>query len=237
VGRKEATGRGVAISTRELLKRKGRALSDTTIAVQGYGNVGSSAATILHEMGCQIVAVSDITGGLYNPRGLDVADINRHVADHPRGLLEGYEAPGVDNVTNEELLTSDVDVLIPAALEHQIHADNAHLVRARMIVEGANGPTTPEADEILRDQNVVVVPDILANAGGVVVSYFEWVQDLQYFFWDEEEVNRNLERKMVRSFNNVWDFSHEEEVSLRLGAYMLAVHKVANAVRSRGLFP
>jgi len=237
LGRKEATGRGAAIITAELLKRKRRRLSDTTVAVQGYGNVGSHAATILDQMGCTIVAVSDVSGGLYNPHGLDIASINQHVAAHPNRLLEGYKAPGVEKITNDELLVSDVDVLIPAALEHQIRADNAPYVQAKMIVEGANGPTTREADEILGDRGIVVVPDILANAGGVVVSYFEWVQDLQYFFWEEEEVNRNLRRIMVRSFKEVWDFSREQGVSLRLGAYMLAVDRVAGVVQSRGIFP
>jgi glutamate dehydrogenase (NAD(P)+) len=237
LGRKEATGRGVAIVTSELLKRKHQDLSHTTVAVQGYGNVGSHAATILDQMGCQIVAVSDISGGLYNPGGLDIANINQHVASHPRHLLEGYEAPDVEKISNDELLTSDVDVLIPAALEHQIRADNAPNVRAKMIVEAANGPTTLDADQILEDQGVTVVPDILANAGGVVVSYFEWVQDLQCFFWDEDEVNRNLKRIMVRSFKEVWDFSQEQAVSLRMGAYMLAVDRVAGAVRARGIFP
>ena len=237
VGRKEATGRGVAFVTRELLKRKRRQLQETTVAVQGYGNVGSAAATILHQMGCQILAVSDISGGLYARHGLDIASLNRHVANHPHRLIEGYEAPGVEKVSNDELLLCDVDELIPSALEHQIRADNAPYMRARMIVEGANGPTTPEADEILQDRGIIVVPDILANAGGVVVSYFEWVQDLQYYFWEEDEVNRNLERIMVHSFDRVWGYSREQRVTLRLGAYMLAVAKVADAVRSRGVFP
>ena len=237
VGRKEATGRGVAFVTRELLKRQRRQLLETTVAVQGYGNVGSAAATILHQMGCKIVAVSDISGGLYAPQGLDLSSLNQHVANHPHRLIEGYEDPGVEEISNDELLLCDVDVLIPSALEHQIRADNAPYVRARMIVEGANGPTTPEADQILQDRGIVVVPDILANAGGVVVSYFEWVQDLQYYFWEEEEVHRNLERIMVQSFDRVWDYSQKQDVSLRLGAYMLAVAKVAEAVRSRGVFP
>ncbi len=237
LGRKEATGRGVALATRELLKRQGCQPEEMTVAVQGYGNVGMFAATILNLMGCKIVAVSDISGGLYHPQGLDIASLNQHVAAHPGRLLEGYAAPGVEKINNAELLTSDVDVLIPAALEHQFRADNAPHVRARMIVEGANGPTTPEADEILSDRGIIVVPDILANAGGVIVSYFEWVQDLQFFFWEEEEVNRNLERIMVRSFKDVWEFSQEQHVSLRLGAYMLAVDKVAKAVHDRGIFP
>jgi glutamate dehydrogenase (NAD(P)+) len=237
LGRKEATGRGVAIVTAELLKRKGHKLSDTTVAVQGYGNVGSHAATILDQMGCKILAVSDISGGLYHPRGLDIAEVNRHVAAHPKGLLEGYGGSGVEKISNDELLTCDVDVLIPAALEHQIRVDNAPDIRASIVVEGANGPTTREADGILHQRGVTVVPDILANAGGVVVSYFEWVQDLQCFFWDEEEVNSNLMRIMERSFKEVWDFSQEQGVSLRLGAYMLAVDRVAGAVRARGVFP
>jgi glutamate dehydrogenase (NAD(P)+) len=236
-GRKEATGRGVALVTRELLKCMPKTLSDTTVAVQGYGNVGSAAATILDHMGCKIVAVSDISGGLYNPQGLNIADINQHVATHPEHLLEGYQAPGVAQITNDELLTSDVDVLIPAALEHQIRADNAPYIRARFIVEAANGPTTREADDILNERGVLVVPDILANAGGVVVSYFEWVQDLQCFFWEEDQVNSNLERIMVRSFKEVWELSHSQNVPLRLGAYMLAVGRVASAIQTRGIFP
>jgi glutamate dehydrogenase/leucine dehydrogenase len=236
-GRTEATGRGVAFTTCELLKRQGQDPADTTVAVQGYGNVGSHAATILNQMGCKIAAVSDISGGLYRPQGLDISSINKHVTRHPKGLLEGYDVPGVEQIDNDELLTSDVDVLIPAALEHQIRADNAPDIRATMIVEGANGPTTREADEILNDRGVIVVPDVLANAGGVVVSYFEWVQDLQCYFWDEEEVNANLRRIMERSFKEVWDFSRENDVPLRLGSYMLAVDRVAGAVESRGVFP
>ena len=237
LGRKEATGRGVAIVTRELLKRLDRDPEHTTVAVQGYGNVGSFAATILSQMGCKITAVSDISGGLYNPRGLDISAINSHVETHPSKLLEGYAAAGVERITNDELLTCNVDVLIPAALEHQIREDNAPHVRAHMIVEGANGPTTREADEILADKGVIVVPDILANAGGVVVSYFEWVQALQSFFWDESEVNCHLERIMKRSFDEVWEFSHANDMSLRLGACALAVDRVASAVQVRGVFP
>jgi len=236
-GRKEATGRGVALVTRELLRCVGKEPAETRVAIQGYGNVGSATAEILHHMGCTIVAISDISGGLYHPRGLDIPEVSRHVAEHPRQVLEGYEAPGVEPISNQELLTSDVDVLIPAALEHQIHAGNAPHVRAGMVVEAANGPTTPEADDILNDRGVVVVPDILANAGGVVVSYFEWVQDMQCFFWEEAEVNRHLERIMVESFDRVWALSQSRRVPMRLGAYMLAVNEVANAVHTRGIFP
>lgn len=237
LGRQEATGRGVAIITETLHRRLQRDLTDTTVAIQGYGNVGSNAAIILDRMGCKIVALSDISGGLYAPQGLDIDSINQHVAAHPRRLLEGYQAPGVEKIANTELLTMKVDVLIPAALEHQIRADNAPHIQAQIVVEGANGPTTREADDILNDRGITVVPDILSNAGGVVVSYFEWVQDLQCFFWDEAEVNRNLKRIMVRSFNEVWDFSQKEGVPPRLGAYMLAVNRVASALDVRGVFP
>jgi glutamate dehydrogenase (NAD(P)+) len=188
-------------------------------------------------MGCKIVAVSDVSGGLYCASGLDTVSLNQHVANHPKHLLEGYDAPGVAPVTNEELLCADVDVLVPAALEHAIHAGNANDIQARYIIEGANGPTTPEADEILNERGIVIVPDILANAGGVIVSYFEWVQDLQNYFWEEEEVNNRLERIMVRSFREVWDFSQKRNVPLRLGASMLAISRVAEAVHARGIFP
>ena len=237
LGRAEATGRGVAIILTEVLNRLGRQPSDTTVAVQGYGNVGSVAASILHEMGCKIVGISDVSGGLYSPRGLDIADINQHVAAHRGYLLKEYQTPGVERISNDELLTSDVDVLIPAALEHQIRADNATAIRAGVIIEGANGPTTREADDILRDRDIIVVPDILANAGGVVVSYLEWVQNLQRFFWEEADVNHQLERRMIRGFDEVWDYGQEKQVSLRLGAYMLAMHRVATGIGVRGIFP
>ena len=237
LGRKEATGRGLAIITGEVLKRKQQRPEDTTVAVQGYGNVGATVATLLHEMGCQINAVSDVTGALYSPRGLDIPAINKHIETHPRRLLEGYEAPGVERISNEELLSVDVDVLIPAALEGQICGSNAPHIRARVIIEGANGPITPDADRILNERGILVVPDILANAGGVVVSYLEWVQDLQAFFWEEELVNKTLNTIMVRSFREVWEFSKAEGVPLRLGALMLAIKRVADAVQSRGIFP
>jgi len=237
LGRSEATGRGVAIILAEVLKRLGRQPSDTTVAVQGYGNVGSVAASLSHEMGCRIVGISDVSGGLYSPRGLDIADINQHVAARRGYLLKEYQSPGVDSISNDELLTSDVDVLIPAALEHQIRADNAAAIRAGVIIEGANGPTTREADDILRDRDIIVVPDILANAGGVVVSYLEWVQNLQRFFWEEADVNLQLERRMIRGFDEVWDYGRDKQVSLRLGAYMLAMHRVATAIGVRGIFP
>jgi glutamate dehydrogenase (NAD(P)+) len=237
LGRIEATGRGVAIIAGEILKRLGRQPADTTVAVQGYGNVGSVAATLLQEMGCQVVAVSDVSGGLRNPHGLDIADINKFMAAHPGSLLEDYHTSSADRINNEELLTNDIDLLVPAALEHQIRADNAPAIQAKLIIEAANGPTTREADAILKERGIIIVPDILANAGGVAVSYLEWVQDLQRFFWEEEAVNAQLKAIMVRSVREVWDFSQERHVPLRLGAYMLAVQRVATAIGTRGIFP
>ncbi len=237
LGRREATGRGVAITTRELLRQRGQPMEETTIAVQGYGNVGSATAAILKTMGCRVVAVSDVSGGIYQPAGIDLAALNRHVAEHPRHLLEGYRAAGVDAITNEELLSCDADVLIPAALEHQLHAGNADAVRARFIVEGANGPTTAEADQIFQDRGIPVAPDILANAGGVVVSYLEWVQDLQAYFWSEAEVNDRLNQIMVNSFSEVWEMSRAKGLPLRQAAYLLAVDRVASVVKARGIFP
>ena len=237
LGRKEATGRGIAVVAGEILKRLDRQPADTRVAVQGYGNVGSVAAALLHKMGWKVVAVSDMSGGMTRTDGLDIPAINRFMAAHPQALLDECPAAGADRITNEELLTSDADVLVPAALEHQIRADNAPAIRARVIIEGANGPTTREADAILEERGVIVVPDILANAGGVVVSYLEWVQDLQRFFWEEEAVNQRLQTIMVRSMNDVWDYSQRSKVSLRLGAAMLAVHRVATAISTRGIFP
>jgi glutamate dehydrogenase (NAD(P)+) len=237
LGRKEATGRGTVITVERVLQRLGMDPEKTSVAVQGYGNVGSVAATLLHEMGFRVVAISDVSGGLYAPHGLDIPAINQHVESYPMHLIQGYQAPGVDVITNDELLSLDVGVLIPAALEHQIHAGNAAKIRARVIIEAANGPTTREADELLQSENVIVVPDILANAGGVAVSYLEWVQGLQRFFWSEEEVNRRLEAIMTTSFDYVWEFSHKRGVSLRSGAYMVAMDRVASAIGLRGIFP
>jgi len=237
LGRKEATGRGVVICTRELLKRLNKDPKKITVAVQGYGNVGSISATLLAEQGCRIVGVSDVSTAFYNPNGLNIREINKYVETSKNHLLKGYSAKGVEEITNEEVLTSDVDVLVPAALESVITEKNAKKVKAKIISEGANGPTTPEADKILNEKGAIVIPDILANAGGVVCSYFEWVQDLQSFFWDEEEVNHRLENVMSKSFNYVWNFSKEKKVDMRNGAMMLAVQKVATALQKRGIFP
>lgn len=237
VGRKEATGRGVAIIVREIAFKLGINLSEVSIAVQGYGNVGGTAATLLYEQGCRIVAVSDASCGLYNPNGLNIPEINSYIQQSPSHMLNGYSSKGVTEITNKELLTLEVDILIPAALENQITEDIAKEVKAKIIVEGANGPTTVEADTILEEKCIVLVPDILANAGGVVVSYFEWVQNLQAIFWDEAEVNTMLKKIMIRSFNEVWKISQDCKVSLRMAAYMLSLERVVKAKKIRGIFP
>lgn len=236
-GRREATGRGVMIVTQEVLARLGKDLRGATVAVQGFGNVGSVAALLLHQAGAKVVGVADISGGLYHPSGLNIPELVEHVARSPRHVIAGYAAPGVVPIPAEEVLTLDVDVLIPAALEGQITERNAPRIKAQVIVEGANGPTTPEADVILEERGCIVVPDILANAGGVVVSYFEWVQNLQYFFWDEAETNARLAQIMRRAFQDVWNLAQAEKVSLRIAAQMLALARVAEAIRLRGLFP
>ncbi len=238
-GRTEATGRGVALATIETLKRQQRNPQGLRVAVQGFGNVGQYAANILaSEFGCKIVAIGDESDALYNSNGLDLAGLTAYTRTSPRHLIKGYASNGsVDHITNDELLTLDVDVLIPAAIENQITARNADQVRASVIVEGANGPTTFEADQILHKRGVVIVPDILANAGGVIVSYFEWVQDLQSYFWGIEDVRAQLGTAMNRAFENVWSQAQERKVDLRTTAYMLAVHRVATAIQQRGLFP
>jgi glutamate dehydrogenase (NAD(P)+) len=232
-GRVEATGRGCMIVAREAAKHLGMPLAGARVVVQGYGNVGSIAAMLLQEQGCKIVAASDSGGGVYNPKGFDPADLLRH-KEHT-GSVVGYR--GTDAVTNDDLLELPCEILVPSALEGQITKDNAERIKARMVVEGANGPTTPEADEVLRDRKVFVVPDILANAGGVVVSYFEWVQDLQSFFWTEEEINERLERIMVRSFREVLETSQEKEVHMRSGALVRAVSRLNDALLTRGIYP
>ncbi len=237
LGRREATGRGVMIVTLEVLKKMGQALRETRVAVQGYGNVGSVAATLLNEAGCKVIGVSDVTGGYFNPMGLDIKRINEYVSCSKNHLLEGYSEEGAEAISNEELLELDVDVLIPAALENQITEENADRIKAKVIIEGANGPTTPQAERILTEKGIIVVPDILANSGGVVVSYFEWVQDIQVFFWDLDQINQNLKRILVNSFEEVWSLAKKEKVTMRTASYMLAVNRVAIAVRERGIFP
>jgi len=237
-GRIEATGRGVAITAVEMLNRLGRDPLDARVAIQGFGNVGSHAARILHqEFGCRVVAISDLSGGYYNPNGLILSSINNHICKSPGHLLAGYANNGhADQISNDDLVTLDVDVLIPAAIEDQITARNAGLIRADLIVEGANGPTTFEADKILRDRGIPVVPDILANAGGVICSYLEWVQDLQWFFWEVDEVRIRLDRAIRQAFQEVWSISSDRNIDLRSAAYLLAVHRVAQAIEQRGIF-
>ncbi len=235
LGRREATGRGVMFVTREILHRMGMPVLGTRIAIQGMGNVGGVAARLLQREGCHIVAVSDVSGGLYHPDGLDIESILAH--QDGGKPLSAYEAPGVEHIDNAALLACECDVLIPAALQNQITEENAASVRAAIIVEGANGPTTVGADRILEEAGKVIVPDILANAGGVVVSYFEWVQNIQSLMWDEDEINQALEKIMTRAFNEVWDAKAARSTSMRMGAYMVALQRVVNAKKIRGIFP
>src|SRR5690554_2660055 len=232
-GRKEATGRGVMTVTFGAMERLGLRPSQCTVAVQGFGNVGFTAAKLIAEQGCKVVAVSDVTGGYYNENGLDVIGMGEYAAANG-GLLEGYQ--NAQPITNHELLTLPVDVLVPAAKEDQITKKNAGEIRAKIIAEGANGPTTPEADDILNEKGILVVPDILANAGGVTVSYFEWVQDRQGYFWTLDRVNRRLDRIMRTAFENVYEAASNYDVSMRIGAYVLAIDKVASALRLRGIY-
>jgi len=237
VGRSEATGRGVMLITRETLHRMGKPILGTSVAIQGMGSVGGTTAQLLEQEGCRVVAVSDVSGGVYKRSGLNIAEIRSYLNDKPGNLLSGYSADGIKHITNEGLLTMDVDILIPAALENQITLDIAPRIRARVIIEAANGPTTHEADTILEKQNIIVVPDILVNAGGVVVSYFEWVQNIQSLTWDEEAVNQTLERIMVRAFNAVWEEAVRSNIPLRMSAYKIALDRIVRAKHTRGVFP
>ncbi len=237
LGRKEATGRGVMFMTKEILHRLGMPVLATRMAIQGMGNVGGTAAKLLYNEGCKIVAVSDVSGGLYCKTGLDITDINKFLDQNDGTYLKDYNAKDVIHITNEEVLTADVEVLIPAALENQITKEIAPKIKAKIIVEGANGPTTIEADSILNKSGKIIVPDILANAGGVVVSYFEWVQNIQALTWDEEEINRTLEKIMIKAFNEVWTCSKEKDITMRLGAYVVGLDRIAKAKKIRGIFP
>lgn len=239
-GRAEATGRGVATVMMAAAERLGLHPAQSTVAIQGFGNAGSSAAKFLHGKGFKITGVTDVGGGLFNPRGLDIPALLAHVQKSADRQIKGFgggEYMEGHDAANARLLALPADILAPCALENQITADNAGAVKAKIIVEGANGPTTPEADEILAKAGVVVVPDILANAGGVTVSYFEWVQDLQANFWDEEVVNRSLDRLMMRSFQDVSDVAAREKCDLRTAAQMLAISRVAKAATLRGIYP
>jgi glutamate dehydrogenase (NAD(P)+) len=231
-GRREATGRGVALVTREAARHLGFSLDGARVAVQGFGNVGAVAAQELRARGARIVAVTDGKGGVFNARGLDVGAMVEY-ARQARSV-DGY--PGGEPLTNEQLFGLDVDVLVPAAVENQITAQRAPAIRARLVVEGANGPTTPEAHRLLHDRGVFVVPDILANAGGVTASYFEWVQDRHGYFWSEQEVNERLEARMIAAFETVLRTALRHRVDLRTAAYVVAIDRVASVTRMRGMY-
>ncbi len=233
VGRTEATARGALFCIRNAIMKHGGRLDGTRVAIQGFGNVGSNLARLCADEGVRVVALSDSTGGVANPYGIDVRAAIAHKAEH--GVLSGL--PGTEPITNAELLEIDCDVLAPCALEQVVNEENAGNVRARIIAEGANGPVTPAADEILDDRGVLILPDVLVNAGGVVVSYFEWVQGLQEYFWKEYEVNSKLNDIVVRAFEETWQTRERFATSMRMAAYGLAVQRVAEATTTRGLYP
>ncbi|MBU6367403.1 MAG: Glu/Leu/Phe/Val dehydrogenase [Gemmatimonadetes bacterium] len=232
LGRKEATGRGCMLVTREALAHLGMEMKGATVAVQGFGNVGATAAKLLAAQGCKVIGISDRFGAFANPNGIDVAAAMAHVQQHRS--LEGFT--GGDAIDPEELLTMEVDVLVPAALENVITTKNAPRIRAKVICEGANGPTTAAADPILDEKGIFVIPDILANAGGVTVSYFEWVQDRMGYFWSEADVNERLAGIMTRSFQDVLQLSKQHRVNMRTAAYMLSISRVATVHRLRGIY-
>jgi len=233
LGRNEATARGAVFTLLKWAEAKGQQVDGARVAIQGYGNAGSIAATLLAAEGATIVAVSDSQGGIHNAAGLDPAKVSAWKREH--GTVVGYR--GSDEVTNREILEVDCDILVPAALENQITRQNAPQIRAKVVAEAANGPTTPEADKILFDRGVFVIPDILCNAGGVTVSYFEWVQDMQSFFWTENRINDSLKGIMDRAFGSVHEMAERYEVDMRTAAYMVAVARVAEATMLRGLYP
>ncbi len=232
-GRSLATARGVMYVTLATLKHLGMSVEDARVIVQGYGNVGAGTVRLLHEQGCRIVGVSDVRGGVYNPDGLSPTGLDK--AEAEAGTVYGYE--GGETVSNAELLELPCDVLIPAAVEGQLTEENADRIKASVIVEAANGPTTPEGDEIFKDRGILVVPDILANAGGVSVSYFEWVQDLQAYYWTEDEVNDRLRMIMEKSHVDVLDLAEDRKITMRTAATVLGVSRVAEAHVTRGLYP
>jgi glutamate dehydrogenase (NAD(P)+) len=232
-GRREATGRGIVYALYQAVRHLGLELKGRKVVVQGFGNVGSVAARLLWREGAVIAGVSDVKGGIWNPDGLDIRQLEAHIAES--GGVTGF--PGADPVSNEDLLERPCDVLIPAAVGGQIRKDNADRIKAAVVVEGANGPTTPEGDVILRDRGITVIPDILANAGGVIVSYFEWVQGLQYYFWRESEITSRLQEVMTRAFNRVWALGQKEGTDLRTAALMEGIRRVAEGYTVRGLYP
>ena len=232
-GRLDATGLGVVLMTEAAFGKQDRQLDAATVAIQGFGNVGGAAARLFHRRGARIVAVSDVAGGITNAHGLDIPALVAHVSR--TGSVVGFAES--EPVSNADILETPCDVLVPAALQGQITGENAARVRAKMVVEGANGPTTPDGDAILHDRNVLLIPDVLANAGGVTVSYFEWVQDIQSFFWSEDEVNERLGRILKRAFAEVWAAGEKHSVDLRTAAYIVGVARVAEATLTRGIYP
>jgi len=232
LGRREATGRGVMIVTREAARHLGLPLKGATVAVQGFGNVGSVSAELLACEGAKIVAVTDWKGGVYNPKGLDIPKMIDYAKQNK--TIDGF--PCGESISNEELFKLDVHILIPAALENQITLENASDIKARIVTEGANGPTTPDAHRLLHERGVFVIPDILANSGGVTTSYFEWVQDRYGYFWEEDEVNTRLEKKMVEAFNDVLENSIRYKVDMRTAAYIVAISRVATVTKMRGMY-
>jgi glutamate dehydrogenase (NAD(P)+) len=233
-GRVEATGRGVVVSAVEACKKLGINFEGSKVVVQGFGNVGSVAAMLSERLGAKVIAVSDARGAIYNENGLPIEELYHKYSGMDGGILNYKECT---QVSNSELLELECDILMPSAIQAQITAENAPNIKAKVVVEGANGPTTVDADNILSDRNILVVPDILANAGGVICSYFEWVQDLQNFFWEEDEVNKKLERHMQRSFGHVWDTMNQFKTDMRTAAMIIAVKRVADATIMRGIFP
>src|SRR3989442_11873934 len=232
-GRREATGRGIVYALYQATRVLGHQLRDQKVVVQGFGNVGGVAARLLWREGCVVVAVSDVKGGIWNAKGLDIRQLEAHVA--ATGGVGGF--PDTEPISNTQILEQPCDILIPAAIGSQLREDNADRIKATIVAEGANGPTTPEADVILRDRGVTVIPDILANAGGVIVSYFEWVQGLQYYFWRESEITTRLQEIMTRAFNRVCALAAKEGTDLRTAALMEGIRRVAEGYRVRGLYP
>ncbi|MDR2696674.1 MAG: Glu/Leu/Phe/Val dehydrogenase [Deltaproteobacteria bacterium] len=237
LGRTEATGLGVMIIVKRALEYLGITAKPVRVAIQGMGNVGGTAAKLMHEAGYAIVGVSDVSGGYYNPAGHDIPDMLRYVNAGKTRTLEGYAAQGCAKISNEDLLRCDCDVLLPCALENQITSDNANDIQARLVVEGANGPTSVEGDAILTRRGITVVPDILANAGGVIVSYFEWAQNMQHVNWTEQEVHKRLEEYLLRAFDCVAATAAAKTAPFRMGAYMVAISRLCKAEKIRGFFP
>ena len=234
LGRREATGRGVFVAGAEAAKRSGIEIKDARVVIQGFGNVGSAAAQIFHAHGAKIIAVQDSSGGIYSAHGIDPAQLQEYTIRNG-GHVSSFA--GTEPVDANEFWALETEFLVPAALEKQITVDNAHAIRSRIVVEGANGPTTPAADDILRERGIVVVPDVIANAGGVIVSYFEWVQDISSFFWSEDEINHRLQRIMQDALASAWDISEQRSLTLRTAAFIIACTRVLEAMELRGLYP